>query len=187
MKASKIPAWAYYKDKHSCYDVLYIDMFLSPEFQALKRTEQLFYFVCRVQSRDKECRRCLVKHFYNDATNPFIDADLRGDEERKYIIQNDISHKLKDGYFVFPAKHLAKYGYSRSQGFKLLTALADKGFIEKVEKNQTRHKVNVYKFSDKWKQKHCATGGKQNRDNVSSQETKTNNVSSQETKSIKNT
>ena len=103
----------------------------SAEFQALTVGERYFYITCLVQARTKKCSQCLYMHGREDG------------REEPYS-------KL---CFVFPAAHMKEYGYESGNGSKYLHALMEKGFIERVESNKHRQKVNVYRFTDKWKNK----------------------------------
>ena len=110
------------------FAMIYHDLIISDAFQSLTCAEKLFYVICRVQSRSQKGRECLYKH---------------GIEEGVKYNEHD---------FVFPASHMKKYGYDRSNGQKYLKALIDKGFIKRKEQNNHRYKVNVYSFTDGWKQ-----------------------------------
>lgn len=114
------------KDKDT-FGSIYESMVLSPAFIELSSREKVMYMLCRVQASSKTAKSCI----YNHAT----------ENEREY----------EKNAFVFPAKHMAKYGIDRSNGNKLLKQLEEKGFIEKVECNKRQRKINVYRFSIGWK------------------------------------
>lgn len=65
---------------------------------------------------------------------------------------NKSEYKAENGYFVFPEKHMNQYGLDKGNGSKLLAILEKAGFIDCVERNGHRKKINVYRFSDRWKQ-----------------------------------
>jgi hypothetical protein len=80
-----------------------------------------------VQSKSNRGKSCLYKH------------------KEEYGID------YTENCFVFPASHMQRYGIERSNGSNYLKQLIVAGFIEKVENNKAVKKVNVYKFSNKWK------------------------------------
>ena len=59
--------------------------------------------------------------------------------------------KYPDSCFVFPAKQQLEYGLQRTNSQRYFKELIEKGFIEKYESNKHRKKINVYRFSSKWK------------------------------------
>lgn len=112
---------------HKRYGTIGVRMMQSLEFRALTPGAQLMYMRCRCQSQSPEGRRCL------------------------YQYSKDVGMDYSpDRYFVFPSKHMAEYGVDRGNGSKWLKELINKGFLEMVESNKHRHKVNVYSFSTKW-------------------------------------
>lgn len=123
-----------FKDDYACvgndyyFGTMYESMCKSEAYQSLTIGARLFYMNCRVQSRSNDGKKCLYNHCK--------------EFERQY------DYTI---YFVFPASHLEKYGYNRSNAVRYFNELEEKGFIEKVEKNQIRKKINVYRFSRKWK------------------------------------
>ena len=46
---------------------------------------------------------------------------------------------------------IIEYGLQRTNSQRYFKELIEKGFIEKYESNKHRKKVNVYRFSSKWK------------------------------------
>lgn len=102
-------------------------MLTSEKYKELSLSAKHFYTVCRNQARSKRSRQCLYKFNKENGTNY---------DERTH--------------FVFPAAHMVIYGYDRSNGKKFLDELIENGFIIKVEKNNHRHKVNIYAFSNNW-------------------------------------
>ena len=146
----KAPEWAVNKDSRSKFDMLYIDLIQSDKFLSLDRSAQMFYIICRVNYHDPKALACLSKIIREDYESPLLGDEYEGvlDEE---IIRTEIATKYADGYFVMPAKHMEKYGYCRQQGGDLMKKLIAAGFIEKVQCNKNRRKVNIYKFSTRWK------------------------------------
>lgn len=113
--------------KGDTFAMIYDGMIKSDAFLSLTCAEKYFYCVCRVQSKSVDGKACLYRH---------------GIEDGVQYTEHD---------FVFPAKHMEKYGYDRSNGLKYINSLIDKGFIKCKEKNKHRYKVNVYSFTDGWK------------------------------------
>lgn len=110
------------------FGTLYPGMLKSDAWKGLTNTAKVIYACCRVQARSKEGTSCLYKH---------------GQEYgREYNPERD---------FVFPASHLKAYGYDRRNAHKYFDELKAAGFIELKEDNSIRKKVNVYSFSDAWK------------------------------------
>ena len=110
------------------FGTLYVSMCKSKAYQNLSLGAKHLYDMCRVHSTSKECKQCLYKH---------------GEEY-------GITYSEYD--FVFPAAHLAEYGIDRRNAVRYFNELEAAGFIVKKEKNKPMKKVNVYSFSDKWKQ-----------------------------------
>lgn len=110
------------------YGTIYVSMLKSQAFQALSVNAQRLYMICRAQTNDVKGKACLYNH-----------NNERG------------THYASPKYFVFPASHLHEYGLDRRNSAKYFTELENAGFIEKKENNKHAFKVNVYCFSDKWK------------------------------------
>ena len=98
-------------------------------YKQLTLAEKHFYTICQLQAHSKIGRACLYNHG----------------------IEDGIEYGEHD--FVFPSSHLKRYGYDKSNGYRLLKALCDKGFISKLENNKHRKCVNVYSFIREWKNK----------------------------------
>lgn len=148
-KRQGAPNWAVYDNPMSNYGFIYCDLLKSKQFQQLTAAPKAFLLTCFVSARDPKNYGCLIKHYQekNRALNP----------DDGYAIYADDS-MLKDwrqGYFVFSSKQLAEYGYSSQQACNYFRVLEQAGFIDKVEANQIRMKVNVYRFSTRWKNKTC--------------------------------
>ena len=109
------------------FGTLYDGMCRSKAYQSLGIGAKHFYTLCRVQSRSKQGRACLYQH----------------------STEYGITYTEND--FVFPAEHLKMYGIDRSNANRYFGELEKAGFITKKEKNNHIKKVNVYSFSDKWK------------------------------------
>lgn len=123
--------------------MIHVDLMLSPQFQALPKSTQLFYLACRVNSASGKARKSLALHIREDMEN---EAGVTDKD-----IQLAVSNAYDNGYFVMPALHLAKYGYTRQQGWNHMNVLQRSGFIEVVEPNAHRWKENVYMFSTNFK------------------------------------
>lgn len=106
---------------------IYESMAKSPPYMALSIGARHFYTLCRVQAQSPEAKKCLYEH---------------GKQFDRHYSEN---------CFVFPAKHLAAYGYDHANAKKYFEQLIEAGFIEMLEKNNVQRLVNVYAFSDKWK------------------------------------
>lgn len=109
------------------FGTIFDGMLQHPQFKALTCGAKLFYCHCRVQAKSEHGRSCLYQHG-KEFGRDYTDAD-----------------------FVFPASHLEKYGYDRSNASRYFKELEKAGFLIKKEKNQHMKKVNVYAFSDHWK------------------------------------
>ena len=110
------------------FGMIFDSMLQCERFQQLRTRTKWMYVLCRVQARTEEGGKVLHEH---------------GKSEGKIYPLN---------CFVFPAAHMERYGMLKQNGSKELKALEEAGFISTVEKNSHRQKVNVYQFSEKWKQ-----------------------------------
>ena len=110
------------------FGTIYDGMLKSKEYQSLSIGAKQFYTLCRVQSQSPQGTSCLYQH---------------------NIKYNRNYEKSKD--FVFPASHLLAYGIKRQNALKYFKELEAAGFIITKERNQKQKIVNVYSFSDKWK------------------------------------
>ncbi len=110
------------------FGTIYDGMIQSKAYQELGIGAKHFYTLCRVQSQSPQGTSCLYMH---------------GEKyKRKYDKKCD---------FVFPASHLEKYGIKRQNARKYFKELEAAGFITIKENNQKQKIVNVYSFSNKWK------------------------------------
>lgn len=116
------------KVPNEAYGTIFESMLKSDAYKRLSPTAKALYICCRVQSQSKDGRECLYRH------------------GKEYGIE--YNHNID---FVFPAKHQEKYTKGRQNNDKYFKELIAAGFIIKREKNNYRFKVNVYSFSDKWK------------------------------------
>lgn len=110
------------------FGMVYYSMTQSQAYKNLSLAEKHFYTICRIQSRTKQAHACLSAH------------------GQEYGIEYDFE---KD--FVFPSSHLERFGYNRSNGYRLLKSLSEKGFIKVKENNRALKHVNVYSFIGEWK------------------------------------
>ena len=110
------------------FGMIYEGMCKHKSFQKLSTSEKIFYVLCRVQSQTAQGKRCLYNH------SKFED------------------YQYPENCFVFPSKHMQEYGIKHQNGSRCLKALCEKGFLNRLENNTYRGRVNVYQFSDKWKE-----------------------------------
>lgn len=111
----------------STFGIVYESMLKSEAYKSLSAGEKIMYVCCRTQATSKDSKMCLYNH------------------------AKEFGTMYSDNDFVFPATHMEKYGFDRSNGGKLLNSLIAKGFLDKKEANKPRKKVNVYSFSSRWK------------------------------------
>ena len=117
-------------EEHDNFGMIYMSLMTDERFINLSRGAKLIYCCCRVQQRSKESKQMLFKH---------------GEE---------FGRTYSDRAFVFPCSHQERFGFNdRSNFARGMRELIDAGFIEKVEDNKVRRKVNVYQFSCGWKNK----------------------------------
>lgn len=109
------------------FGTVFDSMCKSDSYKRLGLGARHFYTLCRVQAQSKEGRACLYKH---------------GEDYDRMYTERD---------FVFPAAHLKEYGIDRSNAHRYFDELEAAGFIVKKEQNKFMKKVNVYSFSDRWK------------------------------------
>lgn len=114
--------------KSENYGTVHPSIYTSPQFVALPLAVKHFYTCCRMQLYVG--RQSLHQH---------------GKEEGKAYDD--------EKYFAFPAEQQKKYGFDHSNASRYFKKLEDAGFIDIVEKNGHRHKLNVYAFSKRWKER----------------------------------
>lgn len=141
-KKNPVPEWQYHDNAYGSFAIIRADIAKSPQFQALSAPARLFYFICNMQAREPKAQATLIKHF--EEVNVFKGNPKEAD--------TSFYKDWNKGYFVFPKDHLKKYGYKQPYAVKLMKELIEAGFIEKVEDNSKIWKVNVYRFSGKFKQ-----------------------------------
>lgn len=127
------PVYASRKVKDN-FAPIYVDMLESEQYQSLSSAQQAFYLACRVQAVSEQGRRAIHK---------FCDR-----EGKSYGTDLEDKSKL---FFVFPASHMRRFGIDSGNGSRMIKALIQRGFVEIVEANGHRHKMNIYRFSDRWK------------------------------------
>lgn len=113
--------------KNENYGTLFPSMLKSEQYKNLTIGERNFYNLCRAHWKTRECQQCLYNHAKEFGTSYLEDC------------------------FVFPSKHLREYGIDRANATRYFDRLVERGFLERVESNKSIQKVNVYKFSRKWK------------------------------------
>ena len=106
---------------------LYVSMVQSGAFQALSMKARYFYMLCTIQAASTQGKRALYQY-----------ADAEGET-------------FGEACFVFPREHQKKFGYMGKDANRYFDELEQAGFIETVRQNNHRRKMNVYRFSDKWK------------------------------------
>lgn len=123
-----------YNDKNASFShndtfgTIFDGMLKHKTFQRLSPSSKVLYVCCRNQAQSVKGKTCLYQH------------------GQEYGILYDHNND-----FVFPAKHLREYGIDRTNATKYFNELIDAGFLIRKEKNNHRFKVNVYSFSDGWK------------------------------------
>lgn len=115
------------RDSNDYYGTVYDGMCKSKEFLQLSIGARYFYIMCRVESRSSKGKACLYKHAQSENTT------------------------YTDNCFVFPKSHQEAYGLTHANCCKYLTELEKAGFISTIENNKHRRIVNVYAFSNQWK------------------------------------
>lgn len=143
MRKKQTQKWQYCKGKESTFAMIHSDLVLSEPFMKLSSSAKRFYYECRINASRSVARKSLALHLREDMEREGMDYD---------VISLEITRKMEEGYFVMPAEHLAKFGYSRQQGYNMMLELQKSGFVEKVECNKHRQKENVYKFSTNFKE-----------------------------------
>lgn len=105
---------------------MFVELFKNPKFYSLSQGAQNLWLRCYCECRGYSGRSVLDKY---------------GEQEGKNYPQH---------YFTFPEAHFETYGIPRNSARRWLRELIDAGFIEVIERNGHRRKVNVYAFTDKW-------------------------------------
>ena len=116
------------------FGTLYEVMFTDPAFLELSNPAKLLYLACRCHATSKRAIQCLYNFLSSEGKTPYPFEDAR------YGMQ-----------FVFPESHLKLYGFSRQHAAKYFKELVKAGFLDKVESNGHRFKMNLWEFSDRWK------------------------------------
>lgn len=136
---TSLKSWMYEKDHNSKWAMIHGDLMKSQAFLALSRQEQLFYIVCRVNATDGTGRKAL-QHISEET------ARARNED-----VDSFVQERMSGDYFVMPAKQVEEYGYTRQRAYKLMQGLIEAGFVDRVESNGNQWKINVYRFSNRWK------------------------------------
>lgn len=136
------------------------DLFESERFQQLTYGAQLFYILIAVHSNTRIQKECLHEALteYRDLGIAVIEnkkSDRYGkpltDEDINFQTWGDIKHGTFSRLFVFPAKHLAMYGYTPQQASALKKQLIEKEFIAVKYGGKGKHSawdrnVTIYRF-----------------------------------------
>ena len=109
------------------FGTVFEGMAKNDRFKKLNPAVRMFYVLCRIESQTDKGKQCLYKH------------------------AKETGETYGANCFVFPASHQKEYGIKRQNGTAYFKALIEAGFIKVRENNSHRHKINVYCFSDKWK------------------------------------
>ena len=118
-------------DSDRSFTRIYPGLIRSRAYHSLSLGAKQFYLLCRVQACSKEGRAVLYRH------------------GKEFGVEYDTN------CFVFPASHLETFGIRRQNSTKYFHELEEKGFVDRVENNKHMKKVNVYRFSARWKLFHC--------------------------------
>lgn len=108
---------------------LYFGMLTSAPYMNLSIGEKQMYTLCRVQVHNPAARKILYLHGKT--------------YEREYDPER---------CFCFPAAHLKMYGLTQARGSKQLQKLVETGFLDLIEDGSKQRLINVYRFSDRWKE-----------------------------------
>lgn len=119
---------AAYANDH--FGTVYESMLISPAYLGLSIGAKHFYTLCRVQARSDDGRRCL------------------------YQCAGETGLTVEMGCFVFPTKHLQKFGVDRTRASKWFKELEKHGFIKCVQRGKNCFAVNIYRFSNEWVHKY---------------------------------
>lgn len=115
---------------HETFGIIYDSLLTDERFRNLSVTARYVYCCCRNQIMSNRSKRMLYQH------------------GKKH------NRTYSDNTFVFPARDQVEYGFpDRSNFAKYMNELKDAGFIDKLEDNKARMKPNVYRFSERWKNK----------------------------------
>ena len=126
-KPNKRKADAYAtREPADTYGTIYKDMYTCEAFKRLSPSAKHLYACCRIQARSGG--KALFKH-----------AEAEG------------TYYPPERCFVFPRTTAEAFGFSRGHIKELFAELIAAGFIEVLEQNKHRFRVNVYSFSDRWK------------------------------------
>ena len=127
MRAKKKTQNDYYAslNANDKWNTIYTGMLKHKNYKKLSIGARMFYIYCRANAF--EGRAVLYRH---------------GKEENK---------TYSDNVFCFTSSQQAEYGVDRANGKRWFDELIKAGFIEVVEQNKHRMRVNVYAFSSKWK------------------------------------
>lgn len=139
----ELPEWSYEDNPFSRFARVTDDLIKSKKFRALGKSVQMFYIACMTHAKTEKAQECLynaLKERHELLGNPLSEFDL-----------NRMVHDEQGLMFVFPKKHYEEYGYSPAYAAKNFKSLVDNGFLEVVQHGKQNKKVNIYKFSKKWK------------------------------------
>ena len=145
-KRGRLPPWSYEDNEYSSFGMITDDMLKSKKYQSLNPAAKCLLITLIVHAKTTQGQQCtfnaLVER-YQELGTPIEGARVDAGREVH-----------KDGAaFVFPAKHYRSYGYSTRHISKLMRELREAGFVEIIQAGKNQHRVNIYRFSTKWKRK----------------------------------
>lgn len=148
---NKLPFWSYEDNPfgESGFARVSADLLKSEKFQDLSPACKYFYIVLmayKYTSMQQECLYEYKKKIHEEMGEPEI--------LYKYDLNREV-HDPEAPEFVFPRKHYEQFGFSKAYVHKYMTELREHGFIKKktiTEKQFFDKKVNLYEFSNEWKQ-----------------------------------
>lgn len=136
-----LPEWLV-TNRKSSYAPLPADLLQSEQYQELSGPAKNLFLAMLVHSRTIENCECL----YNAIRE--CDAYM-GLQTPNMDIMSAI-YKSDYRFFVFPAKHARKYGFSSALAWKYRQELESKGFINCLVKRKHAQRVSIYCFSSHW-------------------------------------
>lgn len=109
------------------FGTIYKSMLTNEKYKQLSLGAKQFYLTCRVHAQSKQEKQVL------------------------YQLKQENGIDYNEYCFVFPSSHLEQYGYKRNYIKIYFDELINNGFLRCIERNQHRHRPNVYEFCDNWK------------------------------------
>jgi len=129
----KLTGTTHKNNERDSFGMIYDSMLRSNAYKNLTLREKHFYTICRVYARTEKANQ--IKYNFQKECRKF----------NPKITFEDID-------FCFPETQLKRYGIDKSNASKMFDSLEKNGFIVRKMKNKDRQKMNVYSFSNNWKQ-----------------------------------